>query len=141
MKIVPVDVLLVTEGGEITDDAKVTIRDDVKEAMTRIQEQSSKMKAAMEDVINGLEYASHSLIVKYDVVDAVESARKSTIDHKEETAVTTSGKQSRERIHLLTLSNVEADDFTCLCSYQRLRYGQSSCKDDSWVFVAVVIFG
>ena len=141
MKIVPVDVLLVTEGGEITDDAKVTIRDDVKEAMTRIQKQSSKMKAAIDDVINGLEYASHSLIVKYDVVDAVESARKSTIDHKEETAVTTSGKQSRERIHLLTLSNVEADDFTCLCSYQRLRYGQSSCKDDSWVFVAVVIFG
>ena len=141
MKIVPVDVLLVTEGGEITDDAKVTIRDDVKEAMTRIQKQSSKMKAAMDDVINGLEYASHSLIVKYDVVDAVESARKSTIDHMEETAVTTSGKQSRERIHLLTLSNVEADDFTCLCSYQRLRYGQSSCKDDSWVFVAVVIFG
>ena len=82
MKIVPVDVLLVTEGGEITDDAKVTIRDDVKEAMTRIQKQSSKMKAAMDDVINGLEYASHSLIVKYDVVDAVESVRKSTIDHK-----------------------------------------------------------
>ena len=82
MKIVPVDVLLVTEGGEITDDAKVTIRDDVKEAMTRIQKQSSKMKTAMDDVINGLEYASHSLIVKYDVVDALESARKSTIYHK-----------------------------------------------------------
>ena len=130
---VPVDVLRVTDG--------LATKDEAKEAMTRIQRQSSKMKVAMEDVFNGLEYASHSLIVKYDVVDAVESARKSTIDHKEETAVTTSGKQSRERIHLLFLSNVEADDFTCLCSYQRLRYGQSSCKDDSWVFVAVVIFG
>ena len=94
----------------------------------------------MDDVFNGLEYASHSLIVKYDVVDAVESARKSTIDHKEETAVTTSGKQSRERIHLLTLSNVEADDFTCLCLCQRPRYGQSSCRDNSWVLIAKVIF-
>ena len=57
----------------------------------------------MEDVFNGLEYANRSLIIKHDVVDAVESAKKSTIDHKEETAVTTSGKQSRERIHLFSL--------------------------------------
>ena len=61
------------------------------------------MKVAMEDVFGGLEYASHSLRAKHDMIDAVESARKSTIDHKEETAVTTSGKQSRERIHLFSL--------------------------------------
>ena len=57
---------------------------------------SAGVKAAIDDVINELEYANHSLRVKYDALDSVESVRKSTIDHKEETAVTISGKQSRE---------------------------------------------
>ena len=39
------DVLRVTGG--------LATRDDVKEAMTRIQRQSSKMKVAMEDVFMG----------------------------------------------------------------------------------------
>ena len=57
---------------------------------------SAGVKAAIEDVINGLACIRHSLRVKYDVLDSVESVRKLTIDHQEETAVTISGKQSRE---------------------------------------------
>ena len=121
---VPVDVLQVTEG--------LATRDDVKEAMTRIQRQSSKMKVAMEDIFNGLEYANHSLIIKHDVVDAVKSAKKSTIDHKEETAVTTSGKQSRERIHLFSLGFYIAQRSRFEQKLLRRRFVSFHSRSDLW---------
>ena len=107
MDMVPVDVLLVMEG--------LAVRDDDKKAMTVIQKQSSKMKGVMKDIFKEFEYVSHSLIIKHDADAEIEYARKLMIDHKEETAVTTSGKQSRERIHLLLLSFYIA---------QKSRFGQ-----------------
>ena len=63
---VPVDVPLVNES--------LVTKEDAKEAMTRIQKQIREVEVAIED-------ASHSLIAKHDVVEAVESATKLKIDH------------------------------------------------------------